>query len=161
MIDPSMQAAPLPGGGGDPAALAAMLGGGDPMGGGAPPMDPAMMGGMDPSMGGMPPEMMGMDPMGGGMPPGMPGGDPAAMGMQPAGGNPYPTTDPNFMAQMLGQLLEAQQMDTQTFQADQQNALMGNPMMQGLMGGAPMGPGAGQDGAGIAMGGELPEPPMV
>ena len=141
MNELSMQAAPLPGGG-DPAALAAMLGGGDPMAGGMPPMDPAMMGG-DPAMGGLPPE------------------DPAAMGMAPAGGNPYPTTDPNFMAQMLGQLIEAQQMDSAQMQSDQQAALMGNPMMQGLMGGAPMGPGAGQDGAGIAMGGELPAPPMV
>lgn len=124
-----MMAAPMPGG--DP--LAAMMGSGDPMMGGAPA----------PDMGGMPPEM-GPDP---------------AMGMQPAGGNPYPTADPNFMAQMLGQLIEAQQMDQQQLQGDQQAALMGNPMMQGLLGGAAMGPGAGQDGAGIAMGGELPMPP--
>lgn len=136
MMDPGMAAAPMPGG--DPAALAAMLGGGDPMMGGAPPMP------MDPMAGGMPPEM---------------GGDPA-MGMAPAGGNPYPTADPNFMAQMLSQLVEAQQMDQQQLQGDQQAALMGNPMMQGLMGGAPMGPGAGQDGAAIEMGGELPAPPM-
>lgn len=135
MIDPSMQAAPMPQG--DPAQMAAMLGG-------------------DPSMGGqMPPEMAGM---GGEMtpPPAGPG-----MGMQPAGGNPYPTTDPAFMAQMLGQIVEAQQQDQQQMQGDQQNALMSNPLFQALQDGAPMGPGAGQDGAGIAMGGELPEPPMV
>jgi hypothetical protein len=146
-----MMAAPLPPemAGGDPNAMAAMLGGGDPAMGGMPPMDP-MAG--DPMAGGMPPEMAGM-------PPGM-GADPAA-GMAPAGGNPYPTADPNFMAQMLGQIIEAQQMDAQQLQGDQQAALMGNPMMQGLLAGAPMGPGAGQDGAGIAMGGELPAPPMV
>lgn len=123
-----MQAAPMPGG--DPAALAAMLGGGDPMMGGAPPMDPAMV------------------------------ADPAA-GMTPAGGNPYPTTDPNFMAQMLGQLLEAQEADKGQFAADQQAAMTGNPMTQALLGGAPMGPGAGQDGAGIAPGAELALPPGV
>lgn len=137
MLDPGMQAAPMPGG--DPAALAAMLGGGDPMMGGAPPMDPAMMGGM-------PPEMMGAEP---------------GMGMTPAGGNPYPTTDPNFMAQMLGQLLEAQEADKGQFAADQQAAMTGNPMTQALLGGAPMGPGAGQDGAGIAPGAELAPPPGV
>lgn len=130
MLDPSAQAAPMPGG--DPAALAAMLGGG-----GNP--DAAMD-----AQQGMPPEMPGADP---------------AMGMQPAGGNPYPTADPNFMAQMLGQILEAQQADQHQLQSDQQMALQGNPMFQGLMGGAPMGPGAGQDGAGIDMGGELPAPP--
>lgn len=125
MIDPSQMAAPMPQG--DPAALAAMLGGG-----GAPAgMDPAAMGG-DPSM-----------------------------GMQPAGGNPYPTADPNFMAQMLGQVMEAQQQDQQQLQTDQQAALMGNPLMQGLLSGAPMGPGAGQDGAGIDMGSQLPEPPQA
>jgi hypothetical protein len=124
MIDPSAQAAPMPGG--DPAMLAALLGGGG-----------------DPMAGGMPPEMMGPEP---------------GMGMQPAGGNPYPTADPNFMAQMLGQIVEAQQADAAQLQTDQQAALQGNPMFQGLMAGAPMGPGAGQDGAGIDMGGELPVP---
>lgn len=140
MMDPGMAAAPMPGG--DPAAMAAMLGGGDPMMGGAPPMDPMM----DPALGGMPPEMMSADP---------------GMGMAPAGGNPYPTADPNFMAQMLSQIVETQQMDQQQLQSDQQSALMGNPLMQGLMEGAPMGPGAGQDGAGLDMGGELPVPPGV
>lgn len=135
MIDPSMQAAPLPGGE-DPAMLAAMLGGGDP------------------AMGGMPPEMMGM-----GAPPPME--DPAAMGMAPAGANPYPTADPNFMAQMLGQIVEAQQADQAQLQGDQQAALMGNPLFQALQDGAPMGPGAGQDGAGIAAGGELPMPDQM
>lgn len=139
MVDPSMQAAPLPGGE-DPAMLAAMLGGGDP------------------AMGGMPPEMMGMM-----SPPEAmedPAGEPG-MGMQPAGGNPYPTADPNFMAQMLGQIVQAQQADQAQLQGDQQAALMGNPLFQALADGAPMGPGAGQDGAGIAMGGELPAPDQM
>lgn len=140
MLDPSMQAAPLPPMPGapadpmqDPNALAAMLGGmgGDPSMGADPAMDPAM----------------------GGMP-----ADPGA-GMPMAGGNPYPTTDPNFMSEMLGQIIETQRMDQDKLQGDQQMALTGNPLFEALMGGAPMGPGAGQDGAALAMGGELPLPP--
>lgn len=140
MFDPSMMSAPLPPQPGmdpsmqDPAALAAMLGGG------MPGMDPAMMGAppMDPAMGGMP-----ADP---------------GMGMPMAGGNPYPTTDPNFMSEMLGQIIETQRMDQDKLQDDQQSALTENPLFEALMSGAPMGPGAGQDGAAIGMGGELPMP---
>lgn len=124
-------------------------------------MDPAMMaqmlgGGGDPMAGGMPP---GMDPMGG-MPAGAPpmGPDPA-MGMQPAGGNPYPTTDPQFMAEALSQIVQMQQQDLARMPEDQHAALVGNPIFEGLANGAPMGPGAGQDGAALEMGGELPMPP--
>lgn len=140
MLDPSAQAAPLPPEM-DPAMLAQLLGGGAPPG--------APMPGMDPGMAPMP-GMGGPDPM--------MGGDPA-LGMMPAGGNPYPTTDPQFMAQMLGQIVEAQQMDAAQMQSDQQGALTGNPIFQALADGAPMGPGAGQDGAALEMGSELPALP--
>jgi hypothetical protein len=88
--------------------------------------------------------------------------DPMAMGMSPAGGNPYPTTDPEFMSQVFAQLMQMKQSDQQTFSDNQDQAMFGNPLAQSMMAGAPMGPGAGQDGQGISMDPTAmpPQPPM-
>lgn len=137
---PGSAEAPLPGGmgaappGGDP-LMAALMGAGGP-----PPMDPMMGGG---GMGGIPPELMAL--MGG-------------AGAPPAGPM-YPTTNPDMMAQALSQILSAQQMDHSAMAMDQQAALTGNPVFQALVSGAPMGPGAGQDGQAIgAPTGDMPMP---
>jgi hypothetical protein len=104
------------------------------MGGGAP-VDPAM-GGMDPMM----------DPMMGGMPP----AGPEMGGMPPMGGPQFPTTDPGMVSSLLEQLLMAQQADHQSLQQQQTMALVGNPLFEALVSGAPVGPGAGQDAQAIA-----------
>lgn len=132
---------PLP----DEAMMAAMLGGGAPPEMGPPPMGPE---GMPP----IPPELMGL--MGGGPPPGMPGMGP----MGPPPGGQYPTTDAEFMSQALQQIVQMQDMDHQQMAADQQAALTSNPIFEALVSGAPMRPGAGQDGQAIGpITGEMPE----
>ena len=66
--------------------------------------------------------------------------------MPPQGNGPmYPTTDPGFVGSMLEQLVGAQQADHAQLAADQHDALVSNPLFEALMGGAPVGPGAGQD----------------
>lgn len=128
----SMGAAPPPGA--DPLAAAIV---------GAPGVDPHAPSAMGPPSG-IPPELAAMA---------MPGAG------QPAGPM-YPTTDPQVMAQALSQILSAQQLDQGAMAMDQQSALMNNPIMSALMSGAPMGPGAGQDGQAIgAPTGDLPMPP--
>lgn len=136
---PMMGAAPA----GDP-LMAALMGGApagpDPMMGGAPPMGMPPMG-VDP-MAGIPPELMQV-----------------AAGAQAPAGPMYPTTNPDVMAEALSQIMSAQQMDHQAMALDQQAALTGNPIFQALIAGAPMGPGAGQDGQAIgAPTGDLPMP---
>lgn len=145
-FDPSMLAAMLPPQG-DP-ALAGMSA---PAPAGAAPVPlPAGAGAPE----GMPPELMAL--MGGGM------GGPAPMDPMMGGGgemaNPYPTADPGFMTEALGQLVQMQQMDQGKLAADQQSALIANPMFEALMSGKPMGPGAGQDGQ--ALGAPSMEMPM-
>jgi hypothetical protein len=94
----------------------------------------------------------------------MPGGDPAMMGAMPpgaAGAPMFPTTDPNFMAEALSQIVQMQQMDQSAMGEAQHSALVGNPIFQALASGAPMGPGAGQDGAAIGPEGSvMPDPTM-
>lgn len=72
--------------------------------------------------------------------------------MPPQGNGPmYPTTDPGFVGGMLEQLVGAQQADHEQLAAAQQSALVSNPLFEALMGGAPVGPGAGQDAAALEM----------
>ena len=159
MFDPGSMAAPMPG---DPAALAAMLGAPAGADGAAPaPLPPAPVGA--PGAEGMPPELLAA--LGGGAPPAMGGMPPEAGMMPPPGANPYPTADPNFMSEALGQIIQMQQMDAGKLSADQHTALVSNPMFEALMSGAPMGPGAGQDGQALGApsldmpmptGGEMP-----
>lgn len=139
-----MMAAPMPAG--DPAMLAA---GAAPAPAGAAPVPlPAGAGAMPE---GMPPELAGLA---GGM-----GGPEEMGGAMP---NPYPTADPNFMTEALGQIVQMQQMDQGKLAMDQQNALVANPMFEALMSGAPMGPGAGQDGQALgAPTMDLPTPDML
>lgn len=131
-----------------------------PAPGGPAPVPPgaggAGPGGPPPGAGGPP----GMDPMSmlmsqGGPPPGPPGGDPSQQG---GGPDPhFPTTDPNFMAQALSQVIGLINGDQQQLQQLQHAALVGNPLFEALVSGAPMSPGAGQDGQAIgAPSGDMP-----
>lgn len=104
-----------------------------------------------------------------GMPP-EPGMDPAAMGMDPAmggmppeqTGSPYPSTDPAFVDSLLEQLLSARDQDHQMLAQDQESAVQQSQMFQALVGGAPMGPGAGQDAQSVGFDPtQLPMPPQV
>lgn len=124
-----------------------------PAPGGPAPVPPGA-GGAGP--GGPPPP--GMDPMsmlaGAGGGPGGPGGDPS----QGGGPDPhFPTTDPNFMAQALSQVIGLINNDQQQLGQLQHAALVGNPLFEALISGAPMSPGAGQDGQAIgAPSGDMP-----
>lgn len=132
--------------------LAALLGGGaapaaplpsSP----APGLDPlaAALGGLGPAPMGGPDPMMGGDPMG---------------GMAPAP-SPFPSADPAAVGSILEQLLMAQQADHAALSQMQSAALMGNPLFEALMSGAPLGPGAGQDAQAIGpMGDIAPDPSL-
>lgn len=124
--------------------------------GGAPSPDPAGALAMapDPAAPPLPLEM-------GAPPPGLLPSGPLPPMSAPQGQGPmYPTTDPSFMAELLMQVSASQQADHDRLAQEQQAALMSNPVMEALMAGAPMGPGAGRDGAALgAPSGVLP-PPM-
>lgn len=86
-------------------------------------------------------DMAGAPPSGG-----VPGVDPS----QGQAGDPnFPSTQPDIVSQVLASLIQMQQADQQNLMGAQQAALMGNPLFQALVSGAPVGPGAGQDGQGI------------
>lgn len=115
-----------------------------------PPLDGALPGqlpALEEGAGPVPPDMMGAP-------------DPMSAGMQPAGGNPYPTTDPDFMSEVFGQLMQMRDADHQKMESDQDAAMQASPMFQNLVAGSPMGPGAGQDGQALGMGNEMPMPGM-
>lgn len=106
-------------------------------------------------MGGMAPE---------GAPVGGLGGDPGVGVAAPEGAvpSPYPSTDPAFLDSLFAQVLEAQQMDHENLAGDQQEALAQSAMLQALIQGAPMGPGAGQEAQSVGFDpGVLPVPPQV
>lgn len=76
--------------------------------------------------------------------------------------SPYPSTDPAFLDSLFAQVLEAQQMDHENLAGDQQEALAQSAMLQALIQGAPMGPGAGQEAQSVGFDpGVLPVPPQV
>lgn len=123
------------------------------LGGGAAPAAPLPA---DPSLAGPDPLMAAL---GGGMP-----ADPMAMGGAPMGApapGQYASTDPAFVGSVLEQLLMAKQADHASLDAQAAAAIAGNPLMQALLAGAPVTPGAGQDAQGIApMGDIAPDPSM-
>lgn len=93
---------------------------------------------------GLPPELMGAMPPEAGVP----------------AGPMYPSADPAFYDQLLSQVLQARDQDHAQLQGDQDEALQASAMFQALIGGAPMGPGAGQDAQGIGFdAAQLPLPP--
>lgn len=108
---------------------------------GLDPLGAALMGG------GPDPSMMGAPPM-----------DPMMMGA-PAP-SPFPTADPAAMGGLLEQLLMAQQADHAALQQQQTMALVGNPLFEALVSGAPLGPGAGQDAQAIGPVGDVPPAPI-
>jgi hypothetical protein len=105
--------------------------------GGAPPVE-------EPMPEGLPPELLG----------GVPEGVPA--------GPMYPSADPAFYDQLLAQVMQARDADHAQLQGDQDAALQQSAMFQALIGGAPMGPGAGQDAQAIGFDpAQLPAPPLA
>lgn len=96
---------------------------------------------------------------------GLEGGDPMG-GLAPEGPalpqNPYPSTDPAFLDQLFAQVLQAREADHQNLAGDQEAALAQSAMFQALIGGAPMGPGAGQEAQAVGINPTvLPAPPGV
>lgn len=95
----------------------------------------------------------------------MGGGAPPMPGMDPMGGAPapaFPMTDPAVVGSMLEQLLMGQQAEHAQLAQQHQMALLGNPLLEALMSGSPLGPGAGQDAQGIGPGvGDIAPDPMM
>ena len=102
--------------------------------GGAPTPDPAM-GGVDPMM--------------------------AALGGAPAPVSQFPSTDPQAVGSIIEQLVMMQQADQAALQQQQAMTLMGDPLFEALISGAPLGPGAGQDAQAIGSLGDIAPDPMM
>lgn len=66
-------------------------------------------------------------------------------GMAQGGG--FPSADPSFVAQVLAQVVQAQQADQAKLAAAQHMAVVQNPLMAALLGGDASGAGAGAMGA--------------
>lgn len=88
--------------------------------------------------------------------------DPALGQPAPQAPSPYPSTDPAFVDALLSELLAAREQDHSLLAQDQDAAVQQSTMFQALMGGAPMGPGAGQEAQGVGFDPSvLPAPPEV
>ena len=87
---------------------------------------------------------------------GAPVADPA-MGAAPAPG--FASTDPAFVESLLGQLLAARQADHALLDQRATETLLQDPLMEALMSGAPLGPGAGQDAQAIGIGSDIAPAP--
>ncbi len=84
--------------------------------------------------------------------------DPLA-GIPPEGQGAFPSTDPAFVGSVLEQLLMAKQADHMALEQQQNEALMSNPLLEALLAGAPLAPGAGQDAQAIGPTGDIPPDP--
>lgn len=121
-----------------------------------PPVDPAMVDEQGGALGAPVEPELGMDP---GMDPmGAPGGMGAPADPAAAMGGMFPTLDQNTISQVLGTLLQAQEMDAAAFKQKQIETMVTNPLFAAITGQAPA-PGAGMDAGALgADPGMLPEP---